>query len=304
MRKHKHENKIPEIESLLEDNISLSLASELLHIPMTSLKRICIAHGISLPRPELKVDRSNYPDSKQYKKTKKRLDDIIQKNTKTTNGSCKLKKQLIKFNYIEEKCIVCGLGNIWNNKSIQLQLDHIDGNPKNNLLINLRLLCPNCHSQTHTFSGKHIKKETNVIDYDLLELLITKHQPKTMHALLSMAGMRPTTSHYQMVHNHIAKRKIKTKFALKCTDCHRLIPANTKHGLCVKCVHKIHHRCEHPTKELLIEQLKTSNPYAIGKIYGVSDNAVRKWMESYGIPRKKKEWKEYVNQYEKVQKNV
>lgn len=43
----------------------------------------------------------------------------------------------------------------WNNKPILLECDHIDGNHKNNTLENLRLLCPNCHSQTPTFKNKN-----------------------------------------------------------------------------------------------------------------------------------------------------
>lgn len=38
-----------------------------------------------------------------------------------------------------------------------LQLDHIDGNHENHHISNLRFLCPNCHSQTKTFSGKNKK---------------------------------------------------------------------------------------------------------------------------------------------------
>ena len=43
-----------------------------------------------------------------------------------------------------------------NNKPLTLQIDHKDGNSSNNDVTNLRLLCPNCHSQTHTYGGKNI----------------------------------------------------------------------------------------------------------------------------------------------------
>lgn len=40
--------------------------------------------------------------------------------------------------------------------SISLEVHHIDGNPNNNILSNVILLCPNCHSQTETYKAKNI----------------------------------------------------------------------------------------------------------------------------------------------------
>jgi len=63
-----------------------------------------------------------------------------------------------------DKCSECGQESTWNNKPLGLQLDHIDGNSDNNDLSNLRLLCPNCHTQTETFGnagkGNRYKKHT------------------------------------------------------------------------------------------------------------------------------------------------
>jgi hypothetical protein len=51
-------------------------------------------------------------------------------------------------------CIKCGNAGIHKDEPLVLQLDHIDGNTDNCLPTNLRLLCPNCHSQTPTFCFK------------------------------------------------------------------------------------------------------------------------------------------------------
>jgi len=51
-------------------------------------------------------------------------------------------------------CGCCGISD-WNGQPITLQVDHIDGNAGNDYPENLRLICPNCHSQTPTFSGRN-----------------------------------------------------------------------------------------------------------------------------------------------------
>ena len=87
-------------------------------------------------------------------------------------GECSDTKRALKKYLIEkhgENCVICGMGNLWNNKPITLQLDHIDGNSDNNLPNNIRLLCPNCHSQTDTFgskgNGNRYKKNTKRNSY-------------------------------------------------------------------------------------------------------------------------------------------
>jgi len=53
------------------------------------------------------------------------------------------------------KCAVCRLENIWNNKELIFILDHIDGNSDNNDRENLRLVCPNCDSQLPTYKARN-----------------------------------------------------------------------------------------------------------------------------------------------------
>lgn len=61
------------------------------------------------------------------------------------------------FKKYNNKCAKCGWGekNIYTNK-IPLEVEHIDGNYKNNNEENLTLLCPNCHSLTSTYKGANL----------------------------------------------------------------------------------------------------------------------------------------------------
>ena len=60
-----------------------------------------------------------------------------------------------------EFCFECGIGAEWNKNPLTLQLDHIDGNSDNGSVKNIRLLCPNCHTQTPTHGSKGGTKKKN-----------------------------------------------------------------------------------------------------------------------------------------------
>lgn len=66
-------------------------------------------------------------------------------------NSSKLKQRLIEEGLKSEQCEVCGVTK-WNDLFLMLQLHHKDGHRNNNVIENLQILCPNCHSQTRNFS--------------------------------------------------------------------------------------------------------------------------------------------------------
>ena len=80
-------------------------------------------------------------------------------DSKFTNGAS-IKKRLIEAGLLEPRCYGdgCTISEIWLCKPLSLQLDHVNGIHNDNRISNLRLLCPNCHSQTVTFSGRNSKK--------------------------------------------------------------------------------------------------------------------------------------------------
>lgn len=73
-----------------------------------------------------------------------------------------LRNTILKHKLIPYNCSECNVIDEWNNKSLKLDLDHIDGDRTNNDLSNLRFLCPNCHSQQLTSNNpkNRVKKVT------------------------------------------------------------------------------------------------------------------------------------------------
>jgi hypothetical protein len=65
-----------------------------------------------------------------------------------------LKMRLISAGLLQPRCAECGI-TTWRGKPLSLELDHINGDKHDNRLENLRLLCPNCHSQTVTYAGRN-----------------------------------------------------------------------------------------------------------------------------------------------------
>ena len=87
------------------------------------------------------------------------LSEVLIENSTCVNTH-HLKNRLIKSGLLENKCSNdrCSVTNMWNGEKISLHLDHINGNRSDCRIKNLRLLCPNCHSQTETYAGKKNKK--------------------------------------------------------------------------------------------------------------------------------------------------
>lgn len=91
---------------------------------------------------------------------RRKMNTILRNNT--NYKSFYLKKRLIESELKENKCEICGIGKIWNNKPITLELHHINGDHYDNRLENLQILCPNCHSQTNNFRNRNHNKRVDI----------------------------------------------------------------------------------------------------------------------------------------------
>lgn len=129
------------------------------------------------------------------------------------------------------------------------------------------ILCPNCHSIQEGNSGANVGK------YKVKQVLEDERQAEV--------DLKPNQT---------------------CIDCNAIISPRAIR--CKSCAAKEKQKDKttfHPNREKLKELIRSTSFLQIGKIYNVSDNSVRKWCDSYGLPRKSSEIKSYSDEeWEKI----
>ena len=170
------------------------------------------------------------------------FEKILVKNSKYKKGT-EIKQKLYKAKLKEEKCELCGIGNIWNNKKLILQLDHINGVHSDNRIENLQIVCPNCHSCTENYCGRNVK-------------------------LNNIKNGKNTKMYKQILLKH------------NCKNCDKKI---RQEGNCIDCSKKLNRTKNKnmPSYNQLKEDIKVLPYTKIGIKYNVSDNCIRYWIKNY-----------------------
>jgi 5-methylcytosine-specific restriction endonuclease McrA len=227
-----------ELQKLLDESNSIIEVLEKL-----GMSKYCGNH-----RPLLKrIEKSNLSTSILYENRNKSR-NLHMKTLKINNttpienvfikgsekSSSDIRRVVLRNKLLPYVCNKCNNIGKWMGEEITLQIDHIDGDRKNNELSNLRFLCPNCHSQTDTFGSKNHKK-----------------------------------LYYCTCGNKILKQ---SKYCVQCASKNISRPLKFEIG-----------------KEELEKLIWKDNlPYTtIGKMFGVSDNAVRKRCIRLGVKVRK-----------------
>lgn len=192
------------------------------------------------------------------------------------------KENLIKV--CGSQCTLCG----YNRLSAGLEFHHIDPTQKqygiasqgtcHNLEADLAevkkciLVCANCHREIHNnFYSADELWEKQVYDEEYADYL---RKDKFL---------RTGTKEYF------------------CKECGIKISSDSKSGLCSPCFRKTTRIIERPNREELKQLIRVSTFTELGRKYGVSDNAIRKWCKAENLPSRTTDIKNYSDQeWEKI----
>lgn len=196
-----------------------------------------------------------YKRDMECRSVRRRLtDELFFTKGSLRNGNM-IKRRLIACGYMDV-CSICRQPPVWRGETLVLQVDHIDGDPTNNLKENLRIVCPHCHSQLETStSGGRSKRK----------------------------GLKGRT---------ILKKEVSLRTyqgsPFCCSLCGRPKKTKSKTNLCPDCVSISRRKAVRPSRERLLELLTGEISFlALGRQLGVSDQAVRKWCRQLGLDTKK-----------------
>jgi hypothetical protein len=173
------------------------------------------------------------------------LSKVLVENS--TYSRSNLKRRLYEEGLKKPRCEMCGQGELWRGRHMAMILDHKNGVRNDNRLDNLRMVCPNCAATLDTHCGR------------------------------SAEGPPPLRNCARCGDLFRAKYRKQRFCSRHCGTRASADAARRQRGIPCPETRKV----KRPPYEQLIEEIEATSYLAVGRKYGVSDNAVRKWVRWY-----------------------
>lgn len=152
-----------------------------------------------------------------------------------------LKRRLYEEGWKQRRCELCGQGELWQGVTIALILDHVNGVRDDNRLENLRIVCPNCAATLDTHCGRKTR--------------VTRYPRSCRRCAKDFVPRSPR------------QRYCSRECGIRWDRRGRKLPGAR--------------RVDRPPPARLRRDVEEVGYSAVGRRYGVSDNAIRKWLREY-----------------------
>lgn len=197
-------------------------------------------------------------------------EDLFQKNSIASRS--KIKREFVKL--VEYKCSECYNVGEHNGKKLVLELDHINGVNSDNRFENLRLLCPNCHSQQKTSNRRNTNpKFSGRFKINEKEVLEMAKDSGSIRQILLKLNCLDSGVNYQRIKQVLDINGVTLLKTIK-------VSTNKERKERFNC-----RKVARPSKEDLAQMVWEKPTETIAKEFGVSGAAVFKWCKLYGIPK-------------------
>jgi hypothetical protein len=180
---------------------------------------------------------------RNLRRPQKPLTEVLTRNS--TYPRKDVKRRLLSEGLKKSKCELCGQGELWRGRPMAMILDHINGVRDDHRLENLRLVCPNCAATLDTHCGR-------------------KNRIKRSRCACRRCG------------TEFVPRSATQRYCSRYCGVRRQARSRNQ-GVPRPQSRKV----ERPPRDQLLAEIEATSYSAVGRRYGVSDNAVRKWVQFY-----------------------